>query len=225
MPRARNTPARMKPAQEQPAISAHAAWLAGLTPLQVRCRGTWNPATHPWGTAAREKWVGPILEHGPRPLFEMEQVIPGEDPDDPDTDPILDAVELHESGQTDEARRLLLKVAERDPRCIDAHAHLGHLLFDHDVPQALAHYTTGVEIGKQALGPQFDGVLSWNLLDNRPFLRCLHGYIQCLWRLDRFEEAERAITEMLWLNPTDNLGARLDLPRVRTREPWPDDED
>ena len=60
---------------------------------------------------------------------------PGEDPEDPDTDPILDAVELHESGQFFAARRLLLQIAERDPRCIDAHAHLGHFAFDQDLEQ------------------------------------------------------------------------------------------
>ena len=112
-----------------------AAWLAGLPPLQVRYRGTWDPATHPWGDAASEQWVAPIVVREPRPLFEMEQVLPREDPDDPDTDPILDAVELHESGQFFAARRLLLQIAERDPRCIDAHAHLGHFAFDQDLEQ------------------------------------------------------------------------------------------
>jgi hypothetical protein len=83
------------------------------------------------------------------------------------------------------------------------------------VQQALAHYTTGVEIGKQELGPHFDVGISWHLLDNRPCLRCLHGYTQCLWRLRCFEETERAIIEMLWLNASDNQGVRLDLPRIR----------
>ena len=202
-----------------------AAWLAGLTPLQVRPRGTWDPATHPWGDAAPEEWVAPILARGPRALFEMEQVLPGEDPDDPDTDPILDAVELYESGQPLEARRLLLRIAERDPRCIDAHAHLGHFAFDHDLEQALAHFATGVEIGRQALGAHFDGVLSWYLLDNRPYLRCLHGYGLCLWRLDRFEDAVRVLEELLWLNPSDNQGARSHLAQVRARIAWADESE
>jgi len=37
----------------------------------------------------------------------------------------------------------------------------------------------------------------------------MHGYGLCLWRLGRFDEAERVFNRMLWLNPTDNQGVRF----------------
>jgi len=44
---------------------------------------------------------------GPRPEFEMEQVIPGEDPEDWDDDPILRAADLRQAGIPDDAPTLL----------------------------------------------------------------------------------------------------------------------
>jgi hypothetical protein len=67
-------------------------------------------------------------------------------------------------------------------------------------------------------------VLAWGLIDNRPFLRCMQGYGLCLWRLERWDEAEHVFERMLWLNPSDNQGIRGLLPLVRDREPWVDDE-
>jgi hypothetical protein len=31
--------------------------------------------------------------------------------------------------------------------------------------------------------------MPWGLIDNRPYLRCLHGKGLCLWRLGRVQEA------------------------------------
>jgi hypothetical protein len=81
---------------------------------------------------------------------------------------------------------------EVDLRCLDAHAHLGNMLYQHFPKWALSHYEVGVRIGELSLGDGFDGVLGWGLIDNRPFLRCMHGYGLCLWRLERWEQAERA---------------------------------
>jgi len=39
-----------------------------------------------------------------------------------------------------------------------------------------------------------------------------------LWRLERFEEAERVFTGMLWLNPSDNQGVRFLIDEVRARK-------
>jgi hypothetical protein len=81
-----------------------------------------------------------------------------------------------------------------------------------------------VEIGRLSLDKDFSGVLPWGMIDNRPFLRCLHGFGLCLWRLSRFEEAGRVFDELLWLAPSDNLGVRFVSPRVRARRKWTPDE-
>jgi Flp pilus assembly protein TadD len=77
-----------------------------------------------------------------------------------------------------------------------------------------------VSIGALSLGDSFEGLLPWGFIDNRPFLRCLHGYGLCLWRLGRGEEAEAVFNRMLWLNPSDNQGARFLLAAVRDGEEW-----
>ena len=65
-------------------------------------------------------------------------------------------------------------------------------------------------------------MLSRYLLDNRPYLRCLHGYALCLWRIGGFEDAMEVIEELLWINPSDNQGARYHLAQLRAGVPWTD---
>jgi tetratricopeptide (TPR) repeat protein len=102
-----------------------------------------------------------------------------------------------------------MKEVREDLRCVDAHAHLGNHLLYRLPADALRHYLAGVRIGELSLGPAFDGVLSWGMVDNRPFLRCLHGQGLALWALGRSAEARAVFERMLWLNPSDNQGARF----------------
>jgi len=192
----------------------------GLTPLKLEERGMWDPKDHYWGELGEpiEEWAKPIISQGPRPEFEMEQVLPGENPDDPDTDPILDAVELKEARDSLGAHRRLMSLLAADLRCLDAHAHLGNFIFDHSPEKAIRHYEVGVRIGDLSLGESFNGVLHWGHINNRPFLRCMHGYGLSLSRLGRHKEAEEIFTRMLWLNPTDNQGARFLLGKVTERK-------
>lgn len=44
----------------------------------------------------------------------------------------------------------------------------------------------------------------------------------CMWRLGRFDEAERIFDRMLWLNPSDNLGVRFLIDEVRAKTAWED---
>jgi tetratricopeptide (TPR) repeat protein len=192
----------------------------GLIPLKLKENGMWDPKDHYWGEPDEpiEEWAKLIISRGPRPEYEMEQVLPGEDPDDPNTDPILEAVELKEAGDPQGAHRMLMALLAADLRCLDAHAHLGNFAFDHSPKKAIRHYEVGVRIGELSLGEGFNGVLHWGHINNRPFLRCMHGYGLCLSSLGRHKEAEEVFSRMLWLNPTDNQGVRFLLGKVKERK-------
>ena len=196
----------------------------GLAPLKLEDRGAWDPAQEYWGDVGEPigEWAKPIIKRGHRPQFEMEQVLPGMDPDnpDPDADPIGQAVDCNESGDSAGAYKILMDLCQADLRCLDAHAHLGNLTFDARPKDAIRHYEVGFRIGELSLGKSFDGVLPWGWIDNRPFLRCMHGFGLCLWRLRRFEEAGTTVNRMLWLNPSDNQGVRFLIEDIRAHVPW-----
>ncbi len=201
----------------------------GLTPLRLEPFGSWDPADHYWGEEGEplEPRLEAVRAGGPRPMFEMEQVVPGADPDEPFDDPILLAGELVEHGDREEAEDILAELLEADLRCLDAHAHLGNRYFDTSPEWALNHYEVGVRIGELSLPSDADDmpVLPWGLIDNRPWLRCMYGHGLCLWRLERWEEAERVFERMLWLNPTDNQGVRFLIDEVVARTAWTDGDE
>ena len=155
----------------------------------------------------------------------MEQVLPGQYPDDPIADPITESNDLKDAGEHGEAHKILMELCQADLRCLDAHAHLGNFIFDHSPKEAIRHYEVGVRIGELSLGNGFDGVLPWGHIDNRPFLRCMHGYGLCLWRLGRYDEAGRVFEKMLWLNPSDNQGVRFLVEDIRAGTAWEENRD
>jgi hypothetical protein len=194
----------------------------GLVPLALRPEGGWDPGEEHWGEEGEPlpDWAKPIVARGKRPAFEMEQIIPGSDPDDVDSDPIVEAAELKDAGARGDAEELLMDLLAQDLRCLDAHAHLGNFEFTHRPKQGLRHYAVGVGIGEPTLGAFFDGVLPWGLIDNRPFLRCLHGLGISSWRLGDLKQATAIFRRMLWLNPSDNQGARFNLANVEEGRSW-----
>ena len=198
----------------------------GLVPLGLEEMGMWDPREEYWGEEDEpiEEWAEPIIARGPRPIFEMEQVLPGEDPDDPFNDPITRSNDLKDAGERAEAEKILMQLCQADLRCLDAHSHLGNFIFDQHPKDAIRHYEVGLRIGELSLGDDFTGVLAWGLIDNRPFLRCMHGYGLCLWRLGRFDEAEHLFEKMLWLNPSDNQGVRFLIDEVKAKTAWEDRE-
>ena len=137
----------------------------GLTPLNLEEQGMWDPKDHYWGEPDEpiKPWARPIIKQGVGPEYKMEQVLPGWDFDDPDTDPILEAVDLKEAGDYKKAHRTLMDILAADLRCLDAHAHLGNLEFDHDPDTAVRHYDMGVKIGELSLGKDFGGLLPWGI--------------------------------------------------------------
>ena len=145
----------------------------------------------------------------PRPSFEYDGIAWGSLPGlEADENPTCDAAELVEAGDREGARELLMEVLGADLRRLDAHAHLGNLVFERSPERAMVHYEIGMRIGELSLPAGFDGLLVWGRLYNRPFLRCLHGYGLCLWRLGRAGEAQQVFERILSLNPNDNQGVR-----------------
>ncbi len=196
----------------------------GLLPLRLQDECQWDPSEEYWGEEGEplEEWAKPIVAWGPRLSFEMEQVLPGANWEDWDSDPILEASELHAAGDRLGAEQILVGMLAADLRCLDAHGHLGNFAFDNCPEQAIRHYEVGVRIGELSLGDDFDGLLPWGRIDNRPFLRCMHGFGLCLWRLLRTDEAAEVFGRMLWLNPTDNQGIRFLLSQVGAGQKWED---
>lgn len=196
----------------------------GLTPLGLRNEGEWDPKDEYWGEEDEpiDERTREIIAIGPRPVYEMEQVTPGMDPNDPDSDPICEVNDLKAAGDWENANNLLMALCQADLRCLDAHAHLGNFVFDYRPQEAIRHYEVGVRIGELSLPPGFNGLLPWGFIDNRPFLRCLHGYGLCLWRMKQFAEAGHVFDYMLQFNPMDNQGVRFLIPEVRERIAWED---
>ena len=124
-------------------------------------------------------------------------------------------MQLRDHGDAAAAVELLGGLLARDARCLDAHAHLGLLAFNAGEPHvALGHYATGVQIGERSPNESFNGVLPWGWVDNRPFLRCLHGLALSAWRLGEHDRAETLCWALLWLNPADNQGVSSLLPEI-----------
>ena len=196
----------------------------GLVPLKLEDKGLWTPEEHYWGEDDEpiEEWARPIIARGPRRTFEMEQIMPGRDPDDFGSNPIWESNDLMDTGDPAAAYKILEELCQADLRCLDAHAHLGNFVFDSRPWDAIRHYEVGVRIGELSLGPDFGDLLPWGHIDNRPFLRCMHGYGLCLWRLERFGETEQVFERMLWLNPSDNQGMRFLIDEVRAGTHWKD---
>jgi len=194
-----------------------------LEPLGLSQLGVWDPDQHYWGEKGPvEEWAKQVHAGGARPEFMFEEALPFE-PGLFGEGRIRDAVILRENGDLPGSIQVLHQLLECDLRVLDAHAHLGHFSFD-IVRFAFTHYRIGYEIGLLSLPGDFNGVLPWACLENRPFLRCMHGFGLCLWRLERWEEAEALFTRMLWFNPTDNLGARFLLGDIRGRVAWKPEE-
>lgn len=191
-------------------------------PLELYTFGTWDPEDEYWGEPGEpiDPILEPVIAAGPRPEYEMEQVIPGVEIDDID-DPIVQSADLHGAGYDREARQLLEGLLEEDPRCIDAYVHLGLIAFDTRGPKAaLPFYETAVAVGERALPEGFGGVLPWGLVDNRPFLRALHGLGLCAWRQRRWEDADRAFMTRVWLDPAHSMSELACLDEVRARRRW-----
>ena len=78
----------------------------------------------------------------------------------------------------------------------------------------------GIQIAEPGVDSGFKGLLPWYPIDNRPYLRCLHGYGLCLRRAGETRAAQTVFEKMLWLNLHDNQGARFLLADMAEGKTW-----
>jgi tetratricopeptide (TPR) repeat protein len=136
-------------------------------------------------------------------------------------------VESKETGDIASAYQMIGEILAEDIRCIDAHAHLGNWEFDTNekafsfsIEKAIRHYEIGIRIAELSLGSDFHDLLPWGLINNRPYLRCLHGYGLCQWRIGNSKAAREVFDKMLWLYPLDNQGVRFLLANIDAGKSW-----
>jgi hypothetical protein len=198
-----------------------------LVPLHLRSVPDWDPAKESWFDPhyGVPSWGKHIMVMGVRPSFQMDRLYPQIDRETDQFDAVVESIELMSSGKPRQAHNLLYSVLELDIRSLDAHCHLGAFSFDRDPALAARHFAVGKAIGDLSLGRDFGGVLMWPLLDNRPYLRCVHGLACCHWRLGNMSEAETLFRYHLWLDPNDSQGARFAFEAVERRITWQNFED
>jgi tetratricopeptide (TPR) repeat protein len=201
----------------------------GLDPLPLEDRGAYdlNEIHEPFQRPDPYAEMWEVLASTPRQAFEFSGVAwgaaVGVEAEDHEACLVADAAEIA-SYDPHAARKLLMQALLADLRCIDAHAHLGNLAFDRRPEDAITHYDIAIRIGELSLGAHFNDLLPWGHIFNRPFLRALHGYGLCLWRLDRAEKALAVFERLLSLNPADNQGIRFCWDDIRNGRPWQPDE-
>lgn len=141
---------------------------------------------------------------------------------EPDEDPVFDAVEA----DTWEKRYdILTRLWEDYPQCIDALVHIGNLYLDSSgsLENARNCFQVAISIAEKNLPKDFDGVILWDCLENRPYLRALHGLCLTQWRMKDFEKAYYIALRLMRLCPGDNLGVRGIIDEIANREEWCED--
>lgn len=117
----------------------------------------------------------------------------------------LDAGRMAHAAHVSAHISALEKLVAPQPDFIDGHAHLGFALLDLGKPRkALEACLRGMAIGDGVIPPGFTGAIPWGYLDNRPFLRALHGAALCQLRLRRRRDAVQLMERILVINSNDN---------------------
>jgi tetratricopeptide (TPR) repeat protein len=120
--------------------------------------------------------------------------------------------ESFEEGNLVETERIFKSVLTQMPDHLDAIHHLAMVQSEQGlVKQARDLWEQSVRIGRKAFPPEFElghDHLEWGWLDNRPFLRCLHGLALAKYKDGKVHDALQLFQELLSLNPNDNQGVR-----------------
>lgn len=117
-----------------------------------------------------------------------------------------------EQGDLQDSERAFKAVLSQMPDHLDAIHHLAMVQSGRGLEEeALDLWEQAVRIGRRAFPSDFElgrDRLEWGWLENRPFLRCLHGLALAQYEKGNVEEAVTLLQELLALNSNDNQGVR-----------------
>lgn len=122
-----------------------------------------------------------------------------------------EALDRRDSGGLDNGTyvAILERLVEEERDFIDGHAHLAFAWYDQGkLKKALEASLRGLAVGNRLIPEGFTGRIDWTHLDNRPFLRALHGAALTYAKLHRHHEAVAMMERLLAYNPNDNQGIR-----------------
>ncbi|MCK5519574.1 MAG: tetratricopeptide repeat protein, partial [Candidatus Marinimicrobia bacterium] len=96
-----------------------------------------------------------------------------------------------------------------DPEFIDAFNKIASIEIEmKNYGIALAYYETAYDIAKEVIPKNFNGLIPWGIIENRPYLRTLHGLGICYLLTNKLSKASRIFNKILKYNPLDNQGVR-----------------
>ena len=120
--------------------------------------------------------------------------------------------ESYEEGNLDDAERIFRAVLAQMPDHLDAIHHLALVLSKRGMlAEARDLWEQTSRISHKTFPQDFKlgrDRLEWGWLENRPFLRCLHGLALARYDNGEIEEALGLFQKLLSLNPNDNQGVR-----------------
>lgn len=124
-------------------------------------------------------------------------------------DKFYQTMEIIESGDTQKALNQLRSIIKKDPEFIDAYNSFGAYFYEKGNPRKrLEYYSKAYQIGQRVIPNAFTGRIPWIQLENRPFLRSMHGLGLCyIYEMQR-DKAIDLFERLLRYNPNDNQGVR-----------------
>jgi len=130
-------------------------------------------------------------------------------------DELLDQIELGEITEI-EALEKASPHLKANPNHLEWYNFVANRLWDLELrDQAAEVWEQAYKLGCSKIPKGFKGVISWYEIDNRPFLRCVHGYILGLLHIKKYKEALTLARKMLRWNKDDNLGVRYLVPDLQ----------
>lgn len=117
--------------------------------------------------------------------------------------------EAYEARTAKQQIALAKKALQISPFCADAYVMLAKYMPSAS-DEALDFWQRGVEVGKKALGADFNHFRGsfWGFIETRPYMRARAGLAFTLWERGAHDEAIDHLQAMLALNPNDNQGLR-----------------